>query len=380
MRNGTLLDHVGDSGSPSGCAVLISVNDAAGLTMDHSTISNAPGDGVCVGSRVSQAAMVPIVLTQSTITRVAGAALTDQTFGAVANVTVDGLSLVGNGRGIDWSISAADVGLDLRNLTVSGSTSTTNAAVRVVMGSGGSFKLRGGTIVGNSADGLLLSVVTSTSVVDLGSSADPGGNTFTGNGDDGLHIDGFGSAATVNAIGNLWLAGQQGADANGRYSTQPGYVPVPKTGPASGANFTIDNAVTTLGAVTPRHALSFARTALRRSKKVTMKRSSLALCLVVASATWQATPAATMPPDACSLLTEARAAQLLGGPVSETDHSQTAATDENGGDRKARAAAFQRAIGSKAPRRPRREASSSSCIPCTTPAPHAGSTAACSRW
>jgi len=45
-------------------------------------------------------------------------------------------------------------------------------------------------------------------------------------------------------VGNTWAPGQQGADANGRYSTPPSYTPVPKTGPMGGVNFKIDGVST----------------------------------------------------------------------------------------------------------------------------------------
>jgi hypothetical protein len=87
---------------------------------------------------------------------------------------------------------------------------------------------------------------SASSTIDLGTTADPGGNVFTGNGTSGLHIDGFGGAGTVNAVGNTWIANQQGADAGGHYSVPLAYAPVPKTGAASGGNYRIENAVSTV--------------------------------------------------------------------------------------------------------------------------------------
>lgn len=46
----------------------------------------------------------------------------------------------------------------------------------------------------------------------------------------------------VDAVGNAWIPNQLGTDANGRYSVPPLFTPVSKAGPASGANFKIDNA------------------------------------------------------------------------------------------------------------------------------------------
>lgn len=77
---------------------------------------------------------------------------------------------------------------------------------------------------------------------DLGTQADPGGYTFTGNTNVGLKNNL--QNGTVQAVGNTWIANQQGADGNGHYSTAPSYTPVPKVGPASGKNYSIGAAVT----------------------------------------------------------------------------------------------------------------------------------------
>jgi hypothetical protein len=71
---------------------------------------------------------------------------------------------------------------------------------------------------------------------DLGTQADPGGNTFTGNTSTGLQL-GLGSQVPVPAVGNTWNANVQGADAAGHYSPT-----LQKTGPANGTNYFINNA------------------------------------------------------------------------------------------------------------------------------------------
>ncbi|MEO8921889.1 MAG: DUF1565 domain-containing protein [Caldimonas sp.] len=145
-----------------------------------------------------------------------------------------------------WTARAGSV--DIRNSTITGSTATAAGAGIFFTPqhvSTMSFKLRGSTVSNNAQDGVLFSQFEN-SAIDLGTTVDPGGNTFTGNGTTGLHIDAFGGPGTLNAVGNTWIANQQGADAGGHYSVAPGYAPVPKTGAASGANYKIENAVSTL--------------------------------------------------------------------------------------------------------------------------------------
>ncbi|MEO8924447.1 MAG: DUF1565 domain-containing protein [Caldimonas sp.] len=251
LRNGTVLDHVGFPGN-GGCAITTSTSSSS-LVMDHSTLSNVPGVGICAGVNGDLTNPAVITLTQSTITKVALAAI--RNFGGggnigTLNISADGLSLLDNGVGL--YIARPHGAVDIRNSTITGSTSTSAGAgiffdfdPLATIGTE-SFKLRTSTVANNVQDGVLLSQFK-TGTIDLGSAADPGGNTFTGNGTAGLQVDVDPlSAGTVNAVGNTWNASQQGADAGGHYSVPPAYAPVPKTGPASGVNFKIDNNVSAL--------------------------------------------------------------------------------------------------------------------------------------
>ena len=247
LRNGTVIDHVGDSTNPAGCAVKTG-SYSSSLTMDHATLSNVSGIGICVESNGNTTETEAISLTQSTITNATGAAIQDiggLGTGSVA-ITADGLGLVGNAYGLYWTARAGSI--DIRNSSITGSTATTAGAglfFNPQHAAGLSFKLRNSTVSNNAQDGALFSQFEN-STIDLGTTADPGGNTLTGNGTTGLHIDALGGAGTINAVGNTWIANQQGADAVGHYSVAPAYTPVPKTGAASGANYKIENAVSTL--------------------------------------------------------------------------------------------------------------------------------------
>ena len=246
LRNGTVIDNVGDPASATGCVILTGNRDSS-LTMDQATLSNAPGNGICVDANTFNPTMEPIRLTNSTITHVAGAAIRSHTGGAVGPAIVaDGLALVANGWGIYWD-GGAGTTIDLHNTTITGSTvSAAGAGIYFdMLLSPASFKLRASTVSGNAGDGVSLTN-SAGGVVDLGTSANPGANTIAGNGATGIHLGTFGGAPVVNAIGNTWGASVQGADAGGHYSVPAAFAPVPKTGPTSGPNFTIDNAVSTL--------------------------------------------------------------------------------------------------------------------------------------
>ena len=242
LRNGTLIDAVGKAGVAcgTGSAVLVG-GDSGRLVMDHATLSNAAAAGVCVLNNFNVNVRNTLQLTQSTITRSGGAAIqSDTTQGVGTTLIADGLSLTNNGYGIYWT-GRSGSSFDLRNSTISGSTLTGGVGgigIYLYFAESSSLTLRGSSVTGNVQYGVEIDGNLSA---DLGTAAAPGANTFTGNGLAGLRS----AAATgqfIDAVGNTWIANQQGADANGRYSTPPLYTPVPKAGPASGINFKIDNA------------------------------------------------------------------------------------------------------------------------------------------
>lgn len=242
LRNGTLVDTVGKAGVACGTGSAMLVGAGSGrLTMDHATLSNAAGAGVCVLNNFSTSVKNSLQLTQSTITQSGGAAIQNESpQGVGAVITADGASLTNNAYGIFWT-GRTGSSFDLRNSTISGSTLTGGVGgigIYLYFAELSSLKLRDSTVTGNVQYGV---EIDGNLNADLGTAAAPGGNTFTGNGLAGVRS----AAATgqfVDAVGNTWIANQQGADANGRYSTPPLYTPVPKTGPVSGTNFKIDNA------------------------------------------------------------------------------------------------------------------------------------------
>lgn len=228
LSNGTLLDAVG-APNPFACASggAIIMGGPVDLTVDHAQVSNSPSAAICVRNGQTGPS---IHLIQSSFAN-NGAGIGSETgTGSTATVNADTVSFTNNGNGINWSGFGS---FDIANSTITGNV------VGVQLNSGGavaaSFKLRGSNVASNSDSGLAL---TGNIATDLGTQASPGLNTFSANTNTGLKLN-VGSAA--QAVGNTWIAGQQGADANGQYSIAPTWTPVPKTGPANGKNFSILN-------------------------------------------------------------------------------------------------------------------------------------------
>jgi hypothetical protein len=269
LTNGTTLDHVGIPGDPgpqSGgfnqCAAdsAIVARGGSSLTLDHATLSNVASAGICVGAVFAGTATTSIQITQSTVAHVAGAAIEtywDAGIGQIPpaalgpTVNIDSTTFTDTGRALFW-YRIPGAAITLSNVTVTASTAAANtgdptancpvAAIRLDTVDGPmTFKMRNSTLSNNAAQGLC--VEGQVPAADLGTTGDPGGNTFTGNATTGLTfiVSNTVTPQTMNAVGNTWAANQQGADANGHYSVAPGYVPVLKAGPATGVNFTIGN-------------------------------------------------------------------------------------------------------------------------------------------
>jgi hypothetical protein len=108
------------------------------------------------------------------------------------------------------------------------------------------LELRGVEVSGNGGHGLLLHG-NAGSAFDLGTFADPGNNTLQNPGlGDAFAAIAVNAPTPVNAIGNTWLASQQGATATGAYVPSSGnYVEV--TGAVTtGRNYRIQTAGQTL--------------------------------------------------------------------------------------------------------------------------------------
>lgn len=71
LRNGTVIDHVGDAGDCAAGGAIV-VSGGGTLSMDHATVSNG-SEAICIGSGTTQ--LPTIQLTQSTISGMAGSAI-----------------------------------------------------------------------------------------------------------------------------------------------------------------------------------------------------------------------------------------------------------------------------------------------------------------
>ncbi len=185
------------------------------LVLNNSTVS-APSSGLLVGLRLAGVRFTSTGSTLSggsrTIARVGVEAITNSAL-TLTDTTVQNV----NGTAIELdSAGGATVTLnggEIKNVQ--------GAALRLTSGSFNT-RLRN-VVISNTGisqgDGAIALFGDAASVYDLGTAAQPGGNTILGNNASrpGLRV-GAASGVTVNAVGNTWVGGQQGASAGGTYS------------------------------------------------------------------------------------------------------------------------------------------------------------------
>ncbi|MEO6363763.1 MAG: right-handed parallel beta-helix repeat-containing protein, partial [Caldimonas sp.] len=164
----------------------------------RSTIQNSLADGIFVDSSVNTVAARPLV-TLGTGTTIRGSGR-------------HGLALAGSAAGA--------TGIEL---ALDGATVADNAGAGIDIESGQACRVRNATITGNVAYGIHLH---GRGQCDLGSAASPGGNTLRNTGPNlrvaSIGLSGPGGAVDISAVGNTWLANEQGADAQGRYALPAG--------------------------------------------------------------------------------------------------------------------------------------------------------------
>ena len=139
-------------------------------------------------------------------------------------VTIMGGSFVGNDQPEALNVNANY--LEVRGTKFSGYFT----AIRIGRGSN---VFRGVEINGNGV-GIDFNT-TQNGFLDLGTPDQPGNNTIQQNSNTGLLVVGS-APAVINAVGNTWNPGEQGADANGQMP--PGTT---LAGPATGSNFQISS-------------------------------------------------------------------------------------------------------------------------------------------
>jgi hypothetical protein len=238
LQNNTLFDHVstiaGGSNCPTGAAVVLTGTST--LVVDHVSMTNLPGAAICVRGQST----VTIDISSSTFAAFWGV-VAEIGSGQDAVATIDRSSFTGGAFGIEWIGVTSASNFLVTNSTFQG-MSQTGASFD---GSGGNYKLRNCSFL-NNHDGV---DARDGARVDLGTAADPGGNTLTGNSTTGLLAalgDPAADALSTTAVGNTWVPLAQGADAAGHFGDG-----VVVTGPAngsllSGPNFTISNKFTSI--------------------------------------------------------------------------------------------------------------------------------------
>ena len=226
VQNGSLLSNCQSSTTPAG----ITQDGTPTITVDNSTITGSGGYGI--GERNPSTSIIT-VRNNTVIT----ASATGGILIGSGTLILNGASVTNNtGDGID--VGAAT--LDATNSVISGNTLTgisSNAG-------NGHITLRGTQISGHPRNGIYVVAnpgapdagAAASAVVDLGTPASAGGNTFTGNGTSAgtwanldLLSTPLASPVTYYAVGNTWSANVQTADAAGHF-------PSPTTFTASSAS------------------------------------------------------------------------------------------------------------------------------------------------
>lgn len=187
------------------------------LELIDSSITGSTGPGIGV-TLYNYASTQSIKLTNSHVDGSAGGGIVMQAAALNPSMTftvdLTGSTLSGNtGPGLSTPRATVNV----TGGAISGNT--TNGIVFTDVASVVGLKMRGVTLDANLADFVSVTAAQ-TSTIDLGTAGDLGGNVFSNVpvGKSALTLTG---AGTANAIGNTWMASQQGADATGKYTTSP---------------------------------------------------------------------------------------------------------------------------------------------------------------
>lgn len=184
------------------------------LVLDNSTVT-APGSGVLIALRLAGVRFTASGSTLSgggkAIGRVGGEGLTNSA------ITLTGTTLQ-NVNGTAIEMDGFFVGSTFR-MTGGELKNIQGSALRLASGNLDA-RLRN-VVISNAGisqgDGAVVLFGDNTSVYNLGTAAEPGGNTILGNNATrpGVRVNAPG--ATINAVGNTWVANQQGASASGQF-------------------------------------------------------------------------------------------------------------------------------------------------------------------
>jgi hypothetical protein len=152
-----------------------------------------------------------------------------------------GSAVLGSGgNGISVDGVAGQASIDIASAILSA-----NALAGLSLQKVTACRMRDTTLVGNVQSAVQ---IRTASNCDLGTAASHGGNTFSGSVTNLLVQPSSNDRAfTVLAVGNTWVANQQGADAQGHYAVPQGQTVLEVTGPTTtGVNYRLSGANATL--------------------------------------------------------------------------------------------------------------------------------------
>ncbi len=219
--------------------------DASVAEINTSTFTNTGLHGAGSSTAISLRGTAKVTIVGSTISQTYGQAISMES--PTASLTLKRVYFDRNGASINGA------SLYLYGSASIDSTTITNSGERGIVLSQGNFTIRNSLISGASDRGIIVNggvslvlrntnvsytgtavhLVASTSLADIGTASDPGGNTFQNNTKYGLQSDVTGTGPAVQAVGNTWTPNVQGAAANGRYAAQTVNGPTSASTPAN---------------------------------------------------------------------------------------------------------------------------------------------------
>jgi len=219
---------------------VVSLRQASTATLTNCVIVDSSPQGAGSGASIDLAESSSVSLVNSTVTgayslgilardastqvKIQGGNVSsdgDEGIDAAGTVTINGGSFEDN--------TYYGIYLAGGNADITGATVSYNQEFGIAAEAGSRLKLRDTTMIGNTAGAVVLSGASGSA--DLGTASDPGGNTFQGTSGGFVGLTSNWTNATVQAVGDTWIASVEGADASGHYSNGLA------SGPATGQNY-----------------------------------------------------------------------------------------------------------------------------------------------
>jgi hypothetical protein len=226
------------------------MRDVSVATLTGCTISNVSLHGAGGSASVDMSNSSQLTIRSTTVSgdygpvvimRDAGTSMVARSCYFVGNATASGYSAMwqyGGNLDVDSCYVAGSQGSGF--LLIGGSLSLRHSTVQSMLSFGieastGTSLFVRNTAISNCQIGIYLSGSSGTS--DLGTATSAGGNTITNNSKFGLRVD-FSGGQTAFAVGNTWIANNQGTNATGQYGSALVIGPV---NVAIGSNYYIDS-------------------------------------------------------------------------------------------------------------------------------------------